>query len=154
MTTMAEVKRLRSDLGRNLQDLSFTYHEAHGHVLGALEPLLAEMVAKVMPRIARESLGAVVVERLAAVAAELADTPVRVVAHPANRKILEETLIADAPVPFVFSEEPSLGEGQVHLGFGPQELRVDLDGMIAAIGAAVANFFSTDREEPQANEHR
>ncbi|MCB2115644.1 MAG: flagellar biosynthesis protein [Rhodobacteraceae bacterium] len=143
----SEVTRLRSDLGRNLQDLSFTYHEAHSHVLRTLEPLLHDMVVKVLPTIARDSLGQIVLEHLRPLAREMSGAPMTVVAHPDNRALLETLLLTEAPLPLAFEEEASLGEGQVHLKLGEIEHRVDLDGVIAAIAAAVSGFFRIEKQE-------
>lgn len=137
----AEVTKLRGDLGRNLQELSFTYHEARSHVLRAVEPLLAEMVGKLLPAVARQSLGAMVVEALRPLAEDLADTPVEVTVHPASRAAVEAMLTRDPAPPLRIVEEPSLGEGQVYLRLGRIERRVDLDGIVAAIDAALAAFF-------------
>ncbi|SPH23428.1 hypothetical protein DEA8626_02491 [Defluviimonas aquaemixtae] len=142
-----EVAKLRADLGRNLQDLSFTYHEAHSHVLRTLEPLLKDMVSKVLPAIAHESLAPVVLEHLRPMAKDLAGRPVALVANPANRELLERTVIADAKFPVAFREEPSLGDGQVYLRLGDEESRIDLDGVIKAIADAVSGFFQIEKQE-------
>lgn len=143
----AEIARLRADLGRNLEDLSFTYHEAHSHVLRTLEPLLHDMVTKVLPAINRESLGHVVLDHLRPLARELAGAPIAVVANPVNRPLIERLLTAEADFPLSFADEPSLGEGQVYLKLGEAESRVDLDGVIAAISAAVSAFFRIEKQE-------
>ncbi len=143
----AEVARLRADLGRNLEDLAFTYQEAHSHVLRTLEPLLQDMVTKVLPAIARESIGHVVLDHLRPLARELAGAPIAIVANPANRGAIERLLIAEAGFPLSFEDEPSLGEGQVYLRLGEAESRVDLDGVIAAISAAVSAFFRIEKHE-------
>lgn len=145
----AEVSRLRAGLGRSLEDLSFTYHEAHGHVLRALEPLLLDMVGKVLPQVARETIGQVALDHLRPLARSLAGAPIRVVASPANRAQVERIFITGADFPLVFEEEPSLGEGQVHLRLGEAETRVDLDAAIAAIAAAVSDFFHLEKHEEQ-----
>lgn len=142
-----EIARLQADLGRNLQDLSFTYHEAHSHVLRTLEPLLHDMVTKVLPAIARESLGQMVLEHLRPMAKDLADQPVTLVANPANRELLESLVVAEANFPLTFREEPSLGDGQVYLRLGEAESRIDLDGVISAISAAVSAFFRIEKQE-------
>lgn len=142
-----EIARLRADLGRNLEDLSFTYHEAHSHVLRTLEPLLHDMVTKVLPAIARESLGQMVLEHLRPMAKDLADQPVTLVANPANRELLENLVVAEAHFPLTFREEPSLGDGQVYLRLGEAESRIDLDGVISAISAAVSAFFRIEKQE-------
>lgn len=142
-----EIARLRADLGRNLEDLSFTYHEAHSHVLRTLEPLLHDMVTKVLPAIARESLGHMVLDHLRPMAKDLADQPVTLVANPANRALLETLVVAEATFPLTFREEPSLGDGQVYLRLGEAESRIDLDGVISAISAAVSAFFRIEKQE-------
>lgn len=142
-----EQARLRADLGRNLQDLSFTYHEARGHVLRALEPLLHDMVGKVLPEIGRAALARIVLETLLPLAEEMASAPITVIASAATRPQVEPLLAGPGIPPLRFVEEPSLGDGQVYLRLGETEARVDLDGVIAAIGAAVSAFFQIAEED-------
>jgi len=146
-----EVARLRTDLGRNLQDMAFSYHEARSHVLRALEPLLHDMVTKVLPAIAREALGQMVLEQLRPVAEGLSDAPITVTANPVNRAVIEAIVIGQAVIPMTFCGEESLGEGQVYLRFGVAESRVDLDGVIATIAAAVSAFFQIEKERDIVN---
>lgn len=138
--------RMRADLARNLQALAFTYHEARGHVLRSLEPLLREMSSRVLPEIARRALGPMVVEALRPLAAGLAGASIAVVVNPCSRAAVEAALALEPALPFALVEEPSLGPGQVYLRFGPSETRVDLDGAIAAIAAAVEDFFHPAEE--------
>ncbi|MCV2872442.1 flagellar biosynthesis protein [Defluviimonas sp. WL0050] len=145
-----EIARLRADLGRNLEDMSFTFHEAHSHVLRTLEPLLHDMVNKVLPAIARQSLAPMILEHLRPIARELSDLPITLLANPVNREVLERLVIADAPFPLTFKEEESLGEGQVYLKFGTgDETRIDLDGVIGAISSAVSGFFHIEKQQEE-----
>jgi flagellar assembly protein FliH len=146
-----EVARLRADLGRNLQDMAFSYHEARSHVLRALEPLLHDMVTKVLPAIARQALGQMVLEQLRPVAEGLSDAPITVTANPVNRAVIEAIVIGQAAIPMTFCGEESLGKGQAYLRFGVAESRVDLDGVIATIAAAVSAFFQIEKERDIAN---
>lgn len=144
-----EVARLREDLGRNLHTLSFTYHEARGHILHALEPLLHDMVSKVLPSIAKETLGRIVMEQLLPVAESMASAPITVMANPESLPQIRDLLTTQDSLPFVFSAEASLGEGQVYLRMTDTETRIDLDGVIKAIGAAVQTFFHIGNEEKE-----
>lgn len=139
--------RLQAEIAGNLQALSFTYHEARGHVLRTLEPLLRDMTAKVLPETARQTLGQIVLEMLRPMASRLACAPISVVLHPDTRARVEPLLLAEANSPFVIVEDPSLGEGQVYLRLGDSEQRVDLDGVISAIGDAVDSFFQIEQQE-------
>lgn len=139
--------RVRAELARNLQALSFTYQEARSHILRALEPLLEGMVEKLLPSLARETLGSIVLDALMPMAEGLADAPVTLVLNPAVRAAVEP-LIADATgLPLIVEEEPSLGEGQVYLRFGTSETLVDLDRATSEIATAVRGFFDLNRKE-------
>jgi len=138
--------RIRADLARNLQALGFTYHEARSHVLRAVAPLLQDMIGQLLPQVAREALGPTVLDTLLPMAEHLADAPVSVVLNPAARPAVE-ALLAQTALPVSFTEEPTLGEGQVYLRFGPAETHVDLDRATALISQAVRGFFGLSEQE-------
>lgn len=139
--------RMRIELGRNLQALSFTFHEARTHVLRALAPLLEEMTGRLLPELARASLAPLVLETLMPLAETLADTPVTIVLNPAARPAVEALLQEATGLPFTLRDEPTLGEGQVYLRLGDSETRIDLDRATAEITAAVRGFFELTHEE-------
>ena len=143
----ADLTRLRNELGQNLQDLAFTYHEAHSHVLRTLEPLLRDMVAKVLPAVAREALGQMVVEELRPLVADLTDAPLSIVTHPENVSMIEDLVIAHVKFPAEVRADPTLGPGQAQFRIGPTERMIDLDGAIAAIAGAVSGFFDIEKQE-------
>lgn len=136
-----EQDRIRGDLARHLQALGFSYQEARMHVLRAIEPLLVEIVGRLLPELARESLAPVVLEALMPMAKAMADTPVTLVMNPAARPAIEALLERATGLPLVLQEEPTLGEGQVYLRLGSTETHVDLDRAVADITAAVRGFF-------------
>ena len=134
-----EQSQIRADLARNLQSLGFSYQEARMHVLRSIEPLLQEMVGRLLPELARETLAPIVLEVLMPMAEKMADAPVTLVLNPAARAAVEMLLGQATGLPLTLIEEPSLGEGQVYLRMGGAETRVDL--AIAEITAAVRGFF-------------
>lgn len=143
----AETARLHADLGQNLQALGFTYHEARQHMLDALRPLLIDICAKVLPELARDSLGPVVAEQLLPVADTLVSAPVAVVCNPVALPQIEETLSSHSDLPLVFEPEPTLGEGQAYLRFSETETRIDLDAVVGAISRAVTTYFNADLKD-------
>lgn len=139
--------RLRADLARNLQALSFTYHEARGHVLQALAPLLREAAGRLLPAAARGAIGALVAETLRPLAERCAGAPVLVLVNPASRPAVEAALAVEPGLPFAIEEEATLGAGQVYLRLGGGgETMVDLDGAAAAVAAAVEEYFHPEEE--------
>jgi flagellar assembly protein FliH len=141
--------RIRADLARNLQAMSFTFHEARAHVLRALAPLIEEMTARILPAIARESLAPLVVETVMPLAEQAADAPVVIVLNPVARPAVEALLQDSAGLPVTFREEPTLGEGQVYIRLADTETRIDLDRATDEIAAAVRGFFDLTLQERQ-----
>jgi flagellar assembly protein FliH len=139
--------RMRTELGRNMQALSFTFHEARTHVLRALAPLLEEMTGRLLPELAREALAPLVLEALMPLAESLSEAPVVIVLNPAARPAVEALLEQATALPFTLLDEPTLGEGQVYLRMGDTETRLDLDRATAEITAAVRGFFELTQQE-------
>ncbi len=133
--------RLRADLARSLQGLSFTYLEARTHVLRALEPLFELILSRLLPAAASSALAPMVIETLRPLAAELAEAPVTLYIHPAVRPAVASVLSASDAMPVDLLDEPMLSEGQAVLRLGQIETRVDLDAAMAAVSAAVRQFF-------------
>lgn len=139
--------RMRADLARNLQSLAFTYHEARAHVLRALEPLLRQILGRLLPVLAQQALAPMVQAHLMPLAEGLVDAPVTLVLNPAVRPAVETFLTQNAGLPILIVDEPSLGEGQAYLRLGAHETHVDLDRATAEISAAVRGFFEFPEKE-------
>lgn len=142
-----DVARLRGDLGRNLAEMAFNYRDARRHILSALEPLLQDMVGKVLPAVARQSLGHVILEELRPVAGQLAGAPLEVRTSPACRDQVEVLLKGASDLPLSVLAEPTLSDGQAYIRSPGHEAKVDLDGVVQAIATAVAAFFQAEQEE-------
>ncbi len=143
-----EKSQMAADLAHNLQTLSFTYHEARVHILRALEPLLTEMVAQVLPEIAKGALTATVQDALMPLAETAADSPIKILFNPAARPSIEPLIERSNGPPLELVEEPTLGEGQVFLQLGAVETRVDLDGALVEIKAALEDFLTLTTKDP------
>jgi len=142
-----ENTRMAADLAHNLQSLSFTYHEARAHVLKGLEPFLVDLVGQLLPQIARGVLGPLVQSALVPLAEIAADGPITLLFNPAARAVIEPLVDRAHGPPLSLVEEPTLGEGQVFLRFGDAETRIDLDGAITEIAAALADFFTLSTKD-------
>ena len=145
--SQAEDQRsVTADLAQNLQDLTFTYEEAHAAVLQSLRPLLEQMIAAVLPGIGQETL----VPRLAELLRE------RVQAH--GRQAIEivtatddmtrmEILVEALPdMQITLRPDDTLARGQLYLRFGDTEEKIDLKSVLDAIEQAVSGFFEENRK--------
>ncbi len=140
-------RHITADFARNLQELSFTYHEAHAAALNSLEPLLRQMVEVVLPKVAHETLGARLSEVLENVAKTQGSGPVEIITAPANVTALEEILTDDPAMPMRVIEEESLADGQVYIRFGNTEHEIDLNQVLEGLDLAVGGFFEENRKE-------
>lgn len=134
--------RIRADLARNLQSLSFTFQDARSHVLQAIRPLVLQMVDRLLPEVARETLAPMVLEAVMPLAEGLADAPLTLVLNPAVRAQVEDLLSQATGLPMVIDEEPTMPEGQVYIRFGAAETKVDLTQVTTDIAIAVRAFFT------------
>ncbi|WP_322867069.1 hypothetical protein U5922_013320 [Aquicoccus sp. G2-2] len=134
-------QRVTSDFAGNLQELSFTYHEAFGQMTRAMKPLLTQMVETLLPDVARKSLAPRIAEELGKLAGEAGQVPVEIVAAPENAALLHTLIDAEQTLPLLLIEEPTLGEGQVFLRFGEAEQQIDYAGVLKGMTTAVEAFF-------------
>lgn len=142
-----EAGRISADLARNLQDLSFTYHEARTQMLKDLRPLLEQLVDLVLPELARETLSARIVQEIHAHAEAGSASQVRILAAPDSRLALDRLCDEDFGFPIQIAEDPDLGTGQVLLKFATGERQIDMDELLSGIRSAVAGFFEDNLGE-------
>lgn len=145
----ADQTRIGAELARNLTALNFTYAEARAHVLAAMEPVLQDIVARLLPAIARPALAPTILHSLRPLAERASDSPIEVLINPAARPALDNLLAHANGPPLHLVEEPSLGEGQAFLRLGQSETRIDLDAAIAGIATALTEFFQTTESAGQ-----
>lgn len=143
-----EAGRVSTDFAANLKDLSFTFHEARTHVLQGIEPIMQEMVRKVLPELARQSLPKLILDAVKAHLASATDTPMHLIVAPASRAALDAILPSDPGFPLTIEEEETLAEGQVFIRAGHREHTIDLAGALRDVESLVSGFF--EEEERQA----
>lgn len=141
-----EQSRIGAEFARNLQDLGFTFHEARSHVMKALEPLLSEMVSKVLPELVSETLGQTILEQLLPMAEDASDMPIEVLVSPQSRPAIQQLIDETLTIPMEIIEEPSLAEGQVFLRMGEHEKKIDMDAAVEKIGQAINSVYALNEE--------
>ena len=134
--------RIGTEFARNLQELSFTFHEARAHVIQTMEPLLTEIVGTFLPALIAESLGDTVLQELQPLIEACADTPIDLAVAPESRPALERRLPEPALATVRITEEPSLAAGQVYLRMGRTERKIDLSGAQDRIVQAIRALFA------------
>lgn len=137
--------RITAGLENTLKDLSFTFHEARAHVLQGVEPLVRELVEKILPSFAQDGLPDLVAERINVALGDMTDRPVVLSVSPNSRAAVEAALPVDPGFPITIKEEATLGDGQVFLNLGATEEVLDLDDAIRTVKSAIGDFFEINQ---------
>lgn len=146
-THASDQERISADFARNLNELAFTYHEVRSTILKSLEPLLREMVSKVLPKMAQASIGPLVADQIVEMADTQSSIPIELVVGPMNVRALEKLSLGQDSLPLTVIEEESLGDGQIFIRIGDSETQVDLDGVLDGFSSALDGFFETEDKE-------
>jgi flagellar assembly protein FliH len=134
-----EQSRISTELGQNLQDMSFTYHEAYAALSREIAEVLRGLVGKVFPGAIGAALAETAEARIGEILAENR-VPVEITVAPQNVARLEALVAGQAAPPLKIAAEGSLGEGQAYLRFGASEQRIDVGDVLEELAEAVERF--------------
>ena len=135
-----EQTRISEDFARNLQDLSFTYHEAHAQVMQSMGALLQDIVDTILPDAVRATIGARVVEQMNEMARDHGAQVIEIVTAPADAPAIAALLTRDFGFPVRTAQDDTLAEGQVFLRMAQDERQIDMDAVMTGIRQAVAGL--------------
>lgn len=137
----------RALIEKQVEQLNFTYHDARGHVLKALRPLLAALLDTVVPAAVRALIVPLVVEQLSPLAHAAAEAPITLQIARGSRARFEAALAGQMLPPIDIIETDDLAEGQASFGFSAAETRVDLTHVAEGLARAVERFYLIQSEE-------
>jgi hypothetical protein len=137
-------RKISADLARNLQGVSFGYHEARTALTKALRPLFTEIFDKLLPGVTRSSIGPHIVEQLSYLARDNSDQPIEIIVSRQDLKPLQILLEDQILDPFVLRGQSDLGAGQVYLRLGSQEREIDFEQAIQEIRKSIDNLFEQE----------
>lgn len=139
--------RMTGKLTQNLQDVSFTYHEALSQMLCSIEPVFQAITESILPEVLQETLVPLIVGKLSEMARIHAEQPVELVVPAGVGTALRPILAQEFSVPVLLREDPNLGEGQARLRVGVAEQEVDSKELLQNIRSAVEAFDYTLKKE-------
>lgn len=140
-----EQSYISTELSRNLQDLSFTYSEAHAAFVREVDGLMQGLLEKVLPGARGLALSELILVRVKE-AARSASFTAEIVVSPQMKARVENLLPPDIGVPVHVQSEPALAEGQAFLRMGRAEEQVDVDAALEDMTAALARFLAAEPE--------
>lgn len=141
--------RISADLEKNLQELSFTFHEARAHIIGNIAPLLRAMAETVLPTVAQAKFADTILETVNQCLETAGDAPLTLTVNPLDRVTIETVLPENGPLPVTITEQNSLAQGQVFFKVGAQETVVDMAALLSEISASVDAFLAETTQQPE-----
>lgn len=143
--------KLTEEFMQNMQDLSFTYHEAYSKLSIGMKPLIAAILTRLLPQIAEQSLAPQILEQMNSLITEQSGSILEIAVAPEKHAVLEVLLQDQTSIPFTLTAEPALSSGQVYLRAGQVEREINLDAVLEGVSGAIEAFFHT--AEQQETEH-
>ncbi|MCC1482360.1 hypothetical protein [Roseibaca sp. Y0-43] len=123
----------RSAAEEALQAVAFSYREATAALEGSFIELAGQMIAAILPGLARDALPEHLERELRAVAAKQLAGRLEVLCAPSVRDALAERCAQVAGLEVTLLDEPSFSEAQVMLRIDQTTRMIDLDGVLAAL---------------------
>ena len=134
-----------SGLAASLQAASFEYHELRASLSSSVQSIMSQVVETILPTIAHASLGAHIREQIAAVSKDALDRPIEIAVSAESEDAVLAALSEGVPEPFELVIDPLMSSTQVILRVGPNETEINLDRVVADIGAAITTYFETQK---------
>ncbi|WP_055083429.1 hypothetical protein [Jannaschia donghaensis] len=145
---MAQVDEEQTRVGAQLADrliqLSGEHCDLQGALIADLEPALRDIFDKILPHAVERSFHATLVEEITS-ALESANGQLRILVSPEDVSALSR-LLTHAGIPpdqAIVAAEPALAMSQALIRWTGQERRIDLDGVLSDMDAALDTYFAT-----------
>lgn len=142
-----EAAERRAAVERQLEAVNFTYHDARGHVLRAIEPVFRAMLETLLPEAAGAAVIGQVIAQLLPLAEGLSEAPVTLRIAEGSRADYEAALAGLVLPPLVICEAVELGPGQAEIVCDQKETRVDLADTAQELRGAISRFYQIHPEE-------
>lgn len=135
-----EKAHVSAALAGNLQELTFTYHDAKTSVLADLGPVLNAVVRTLLPKVAYRSMGERLVEQLLLLAETNSTKDVRISVASTEVVAVSELLPENLAFPVLVTGDAALSPGQAHINFSGREQQIDLDELLAELEKSIEAF--------------
>lgn len=136
-----------SALAESLQEASFNYHEMRSVLNKTVQEVMDRVIETLLPKIARDSLGAHIQEQIAVFIRDGLDRSIEITVSPASLDTIQALLDDGVSEPFKLIADPLLAPEQAVLRLGSDEQEIDLDQVVSEISGAVSAFFQAQNQE-------
>jgi len=137
-----EQEHIDAELGRNLEELSFTFEEAQNQVCLSLEHLVRTLLDQVLPHLYTEHFPAILEETIVPIIEEAGDITAELICAPDDLDQVQRLTARHQDLPMTLRAEPSFARHQVRLQLGYERHDINGDQLLSDMRTAVDSFFS------------
>lgn len=139
-------KTIGSAFSQNLQEASFSYHEARTSLSKQLRSLVESMLGAVMPELASQALHRHVLDQIHNLSSMSLDKSLELVVATPQEAALRSLCESELSQPFVIVPDDSLAEFEVYIRLGTVEREIDLSQWTEETKSIISNFFDSLKE--------
>lgn len=136
-----------AEFARNLQEASFSYHEARSALVKELRDVIEPVMTKILPEIAGETLAVHVLDQITQIARDKLDCPVEVAVSPTRLVTMQTVFEEVLKEPFEIVPDECLSADQVFLRIGREEREIDFAPWLQQVKDSVAAYFDSIGQE-------
>ena len=137
----------RAEIRRQVEQISFGYHEARAHVLNALNPLLTAVFDIVLPEVSRAAIVPLVIDQLLPLAHGAAEEPLVLTVPQGMRARFEAAFEGLVLPPLTLNESAELADAQAVISQGESQSHVDLTQATDSARMALERFYQFQNED-------
>lgn len=137
----------RAEIRRQVEQISFGYHEARAHVLNALNPLLTAVFDTVLPEVSRAAIVPLVIDQLLPLAHDAAEEPLVLTVPQGMRARFEAAFEGLVLPPLTLNESAELADAQAVISQGESQSHVDLTQATDSARMALERFYQFQNED-------
>jgi len=139
---------LSAAFAQNLNDLSFTYHEAYSAIVRSIEPLVRQLVETTLPDLASDSLGQKLGAEMTQIARTHAGSQLLITCHPSRRTMVQSALPDGLSLTVSVAPDDRLAADQISLRFAEVEREIDVARFATEARTLIHNYFESIKREP------
>ena len=140
-------KHVSAGLAASLKDASLEYQEVRDSLTNSVQEIMSGVVKTLLPKIARDSLGAHICEQVLAMTQSGSERTVQVAVAPEAEDVVLSILAEGNAASFEIAIDRLLAPTQAILRLGTDEREINLERMLTEISQSITAFFETQKPE-------
>lgn len=140
-------KHVSAGLASSLKDASLEYQEVRDSLTSSVQEIMSGVVKTLLPKIARDSLGAHICEQVVAMTQSGSERTVQIAVAPEAEDVVRSILPEGSETQCEIATDQLLAPTQAILRLGKDEREIDLERILTEISQSITAFFETQTLE-------